>query len=189
MLLPSRKLLFIHIPKCAGTSVEVYFAGGDWADIDPVNKHLTALEAREFYGRELFEQCFKFSVVRNPWARLLSFFNLVRKAQPKIEFDPWIRRVCSPEGLTFERIPVHRTMCEYVCGPRGELLVDFVAKQETLSDDFQTILSRLGQKEDVLHHAMVGQYDRNYRKWYTPETRDMVAERFRDDVERFGYNY
>jgi hypothetical protein len=32
-------------------------------------------------------------------------------------------------------------------------------------------------------------YDRNYRKWYTPVTRDLVGQRFREDVERFGYDY
>lgn len=189
MLLLDKKLLFIHIPKCAGTSIEVFFAGRDWTDINARTKHLTAREALKQYGRQAWETCFTFSVVRNPWARFLSFFNLVRTAEPNVVFDDWIRRVCSRRGLRFRGVTVHRSMTEYLAGPDGKVMVEFVGKVETLAEDFRTIVERAGGAPAELPRVMVGQYDRDYRKWYTPETRDLVAERFREDIETFGYDY
>lgn len=190
MLLLDKKLLFIHIPKCAGTSIEVFFTGRDWTEINPRTKHLTAQEAVRTYGREVWDQCFTFSVVRNPWGRLLSFFNLVRTAEPKVVFDDWIRQVCSPQGLDFMGVPVHLSMTEYLSGPDGKLMVEFVGKFESLSEDFRVIAERAGCSSGELPRHMVSpKYDRNYRKWYTPVTRDLVGQRFREDVERFGYDY
>lgn len=189
MLLSDRKLIFIHIPKCAGTSIEIFFTGRDWVDIEPETKHFTAQQTRNFYGREVWDEYFTFSVVRNPWARFLSFFHLIRVAEPDVVFDQWIRQVCAPEGLHFRGAPVHRSMWEYVCGPDRELMVDFVAKVESLQQDFRIIVERAGGGASELPRAMVGQYNHDYRSWYTPETRDLVATRFHEDVERFGYAY
>jgi sulfotransferase famil protein len=189
MLLPDRKLGFIHIPKCAGTSIEIFFAGRDWVDIDARTKHITAQKAREIYGPEVWDEYFTFSVVRNPWARFLSFFNLVRTAEPDIIFDDWIRSVCSHDGLNFRGLPIHRSMWEYLSGPDGELMVDFVAKVESLEKDFRIIVDRVGGSGGELPRAMVGRYDHDYRRSYAPETRDLVAARFREDIERFDYDY
>ena len=190
MLLLDKKLLFIHIPKCAGSSIELFFAGRDWTEINAKTKHLTAREAVKLYGQETWDKCFTFSVVRNPWARFLSFFNLVRSAEPDAVFDDWIRQVCSRKGLRFRGVPVHLSMCDYLAGLDGTVIVDFVAKFEKLAEDFQTIAQKAGDDRRMLPHIMkAGAYERDYRKWYTPETRDLIGERFREDLERFGYEY
>lgn len=189
MLLLDKKLLFIHIPKCAGTSIEVFFAGRDWSEINGRTKHLTAQEAVKHYGQETWDQCFTFSIVRNPWARFLSFFNLAKVAQPKLEFDKWIRRVCDKMGYNFAGVRVNRSMAEYLTDKDGRIMVDFVGRVESLQDDFRTIVGRAGGDPGELPHTMAVKYDHDYRRWYTPETRDLVARRFKDDVELFKYDY
>lgn len=190
MFLLNKRLLFIHIPKCAGTSVEFFFTGKDGTE--GALKHATAQESRtaiDGISPDIWPRLFKFSVVRNPWARFLSFFHLVRNAQPDIVFDDWIRAVCSPEGLVFQGLPVQRSMTEYLCAPDGTMLMDFVGKVESLEADFPVIVQRARMAAGPLPRAMVMKYDRDYRKWYTSETRDLVGARFREDIERFGYDY
>jgi hypothetical protein len=194
MMLLDKKVLFIHIPKCAGTSIEVFFAGKDWSEISPRTKHLTAREALKRYGRDIWDACFKFSIVRNPWARYLSYFNflrqrdLLRRGKSRLQFEPWIRRVCR-WGLRDSGIRVERSMSEYLVGRDGELMVDFVGRVENLGEDFRTIVERVGVPPGPLRREMATQYDRDYRKWYTPELRDVVGERYREDIERFGYDF
>ncbi|MDQ0316195.1 sulfotransferase family 2 domain-containing protein [Amorphus orientalis] len=65
------KCIFIHIPRCGGTSVETLMAGGDWWDLSPETKHLTARQAKSLYS-EHWDDYFKFSIVRNPFARMIS---------------------------------------------------------------------------------------------------------------------
>jgi hypothetical protein len=71
-------------------------------------KHLSALQIRYVLGEEEFDRCIKFSVVRNPWSRMLSryFFTHVdaepipekkrrrhtRRAFHNLDFESWLIR-------------------------------------------------------------------------------------------------
>jgi hypothetical protein len=89
-----QRMLFVHIPKTAGTSVEALLGLlGDWR-LENLHtgfgliqspallrcqfgsnflQHLTLAELRQVFGAEL-QGCTPFTVVRHPWARLLSSF-------------------------------------------------------------------------------------------------------------------
>ena len=71
MICHKSKVIFIHIPRTAGTSVEKAFVGKDWFNIDVSTKHIYASTARDYYA-EFWDEYFKFSIVRNPWDRMLS---------------------------------------------------------------------------------------------------------------------
>tara|TARA_R110002110_G_scaffold181575_1_gene387989 strand:- start:78 stop:785 length:708 start_codon:yes stop_codon:yes gene_type:complete len=64
-----KKLIFIHIPKCAGTSV------GNMLDLklhDGCQHHMGASSSRE--GCDFWHDYTKFAIVRNPWEAALSHF-------------------------------------------------------------------------------------------------------------------
>jgi hypothetical protein len=92
-----RKVIFVHVPKCAGQSVELLFVkdqGLTWEERAPLllrrNRdedmgphRLAHLYAEEYYGRGHiskadFDAYFKFAFVRNPLARILSEMNYRR---------------------------------------------------------------------------------------------------------------
>jgi hypothetical protein len=68
------RCIFIHIPRCAGTSIETWIVGCDWWDVEPRTKHLTASQARKLYGA-CWDRYFKFSIVRDPVSRMISCLN------------------------------------------------------------------------------------------------------------------
>ena len=182
------KLIFIHIPKCAGTSMEVFLTGHDAADSEQKDhKHITARRARRLYGATLWGEYFTFSFVRNPWGRMVSWFNYLRVLEPTMEFEPWIRKVCRPWGLGYKLLPIHRSMSDYLVDRSGEVMVDYVGRFESLEEDFARMLDRAGVTAGELPKVEMGRYDSHYREWYTQETGDLVGRRFRNDVERFGY--
>jgi hypothetical protein len=75
MICHRNKLIFIHLPKCAGTSIEVAFTGGSWGQGElHREQHLTAVEAQELYGDDIFDSYFKFTIVRNPWDLLIAYY-------------------------------------------------------------------------------------------------------------------
>jgi hypothetical protein len=65
------KCIFIHIPRTAGTSIEKWITGADQWLLDPREKHLTALEAKEYYST-YWHKYWKFSIIRQPRDRFLS---------------------------------------------------------------------------------------------------------------------
>jgi hypothetical protein len=192
VILRDHKVIFIHVPKCAGTTVTVSICGTDWDEVDPATKHFTARETRRRYGRDLWDSSFRFSVVRNPLDRMVSLFVMLHLVKPELEFEPFIRQVCSPQGLWLvkgrQSVAMHRTACQYLCDEDGSLMVDFVARQENMAEDFEEIIRRSGVGHRVLLHAMKGDYQRDRDYWYSPETRRLVLEHFAEDFLRFGYD-
>lgn len=93
----SRKFVFIHIPKSAGTTVTSYFAefstcrdieiGGTLLgeQLQPyflqrygLGKHSTITEADQAMSGTLKDNFFSFSFVRNPYERVISSFKFLR---------------------------------------------------------------------------------------------------------------
>lgn len=74
-----KKCIFIHIPKCAGTSIEQFIKDHGRNDLQFIGlyqnrslHHLTAIELKIIIKEQIFHHYYKFSVVRNPYDRLLS---------------------------------------------------------------------------------------------------------------------
>lgn len=73
MICLDKKVLFIHIPKCGGTHIEAGITPGvDWHARG--EKHLSLKQSVQAYGEAAVRDCFRFSVVRNPFARVVSAY-------------------------------------------------------------------------------------------------------------------
>ena len=65
--------------------------------------------------------------------------------------------------------------------------MDFVGRFETLEQDYAAVAARLGVQPDLPHANRTVHED--YRTYYTPETAEIVRQRFSRDVETFGYEF
>ena len=72
MILEKPKLLFIHIPRTGGSSIENFFNFCPCAPMNKKESQYSTLEESKEYCK--IENYFKFTIVRNPWDRLLSWF-------------------------------------------------------------------------------------------------------------------
>lgn len=109
----SRKFIFIHLHKCAGTSIEVALSRTlQWNDIligstkegeamqdsyiklFGLRKHSTAREVKEVVGDEIWNEFFKFGTVRNPYALAVSQYTYslqhLLAATQRLKMKPWI---------------------------------------------------------------------------------------------------
>ena len=96
VILEDEKVVFVHIPKCGGTSVSAcldgvarwndIFVGGtelgeylnrSWAVRFHLRKHSTPAELRASLGNSNYEGYKKFILVRNPIDRFLSAYNFM----------------------------------------------------------------------------------------------------------------
>lgn len=229
MISAEHQALFVHIPKCAGQSIEHFFLrslGLDWArrgelllgpNGDPKQgpprlAHMTADEyvKLSYLDSEKFQQYFKFSFVRNPWARLVSEYR----------YQPYYVQVYDFKTFVFKKMPkpgwsdAYRHVMpqlDYLVGDDGRLLVDFVGKYENLRSDFATVCQSLGiadgrlpdvnrtnvDKKRMTRHRLHGMVrgrfkifdSHDYRSYYDSETRDYVAALYAGDIKAFSYDF
>lgn len=79
-----------------------------------------------------------------------------------------------------------RSQKPMLVGPAGGYLTNFVGRFESLTKDFERVRERLGPLE--LPHANPTTRV-SHREAYDARLREMVAERYAEDVEDFGYEF
>ena len=207
-----RKLIFIHIPKCAGSSIETYFGARpfDWqtADYDKLTgwcpkrgihlQHATAGQLLDLglVDPGIWGEYFKLSVVRNPWDRALSGFLWMKKFTAKDgsfedylngsgEFGEWLD---SPTSDRFrgEHILPQSDFLKI----RGNVAVDYVARFETLRRDMKQVCRRLGMQWRPLPHEKRGAHPySHYSRFYTDEYKKLVEQFYGKDIATFNYSF
>jgi hypothetical protein len=155
-------------------------------------QHLSLQELVALHAPGALAGYFSFSVVRNPWDRMVSIYrrtdpHLLEHARGlgielgNLPFDEFLARVA---GVT------HAHLAEqsgFVCDDAGRLLVDFVARFETLAGDFEAVCRRL--RIDVALPRLNTSQHEDYRSYYDERTRAVVAERYARDIAAFDYAF
>jgi hypothetical protein len=154
----------------------------------------------------VYHKYFKFTFVRNPWDRLLScYMSKVVQERFAWSFKSY-SNVAFREDMSFEefaevvcRIPdeeanphfcsQHIFMCSR--GSRKDILADFVGRFENLEEDFAFVTKRIGIDARLPHAADTASIrsSRSYRDFYDEKLAEMVGERYREDIEIFGYSF
>jgi sulfotransferase famil protein len=192
MLLSLRhRFIFIHIYKAAGTSVTHAlrpFTRESWFRRRAVPKlpdHITAAELREAIGA-VFDECFKFTFVRNPWDWQVSLYHYMKQNR-KHPQHALIESMTFPDYIRWRVREDKHLQKEFVTDAAGNVIVDFIGRFENLENDFAEACRRIGIAARLTHRNPSRHDD--YRTYYDEETRALVAEHFREDVEMFGYTF
>ena len=129
---------------------------------------------------------FTFSAVRNPFDRLISAWRyLPRLRALSLEDVLQDLPMC---GHDYRHITMTQT--EMLIDPKsGKILVDDLIRYESLQQDFDRICDRLGKPRQILSRLLPGDRILDYRRYFSRNVRALVEERFREDLENFGYSF
>lgn len=218
-----RRIIFVAIPKTGTNSIRHQIVRKDAAymiDMPHLNIRqirsglvmyfwLTAMGCNESYpsdpervrehgeaveeGERFYESCFKFSSVRNPWARVASLYSRREGLQlsDELDFDGFCKglRYASDTCIFPTR---HACQIDWLLGEDGEIAVDHVMRLEELSEGIARVKELSGGRA-AFHPLHLNDNPaspaRSYRDFYGPEARDHVAKVFRRDIEAFGYSF
>jgi len=219
------RCIFIHIPKCAGTSIEAALGhleghsgrgGQDHRSlrmIEPLGPRQLAYalrspgNVRELVRRlryrylpqtnprnkltvtpEQYASYFKFTVVRNPWARAYSWYRNVMADQvhqrtlgvePGIPLRHFLRRFLGRGML--------RPQTYWIRDFQGRIPMDFIGRFEKLQEHWREICRRIGIEPPELPHLVRTGGD--YREAYDEESRELVASFYSEEIALFGYTF
>lgn len=202
------RVLFVHVPKTGGSTIDAMFDTEvvDARRVPGCQRHATMVKLLRTEA-ELGDY-WSFGFVRNPWARMVSWWSMVSgvfekidagvpQAIAKIENHPkaWL-----PEGEyrdDFDRFVLEGTdKIAKVGRPQAKTLrrkdgslVDFVGRTENFDEDYNTVRERLGLAPIEAAPRRNKSSHGDYRDYYNDATRKKVAEVFAADIEAFGYTF
>jgi hypothetical protein len=194
------KCIFVHIPRCGGTSIEHWLCGGDWWSIDDKTKHLLASQAKEIYA-EHWNKYFKFAFVRHPVPRTISclyfadHFGLKYEVDKKtISFSGYHERFGRAVVLEHDYRFHQRAALLRNCHTRGSVYgniideeVDFIGTTENINEDIKLIQKAIGNREPFQMHAAMSESRINIQD-LTQENIMYIEDVYRNDMVRFGFN-
>ena len=199
------KFIFVHVPKNGGRSVK-----RSLATIRGNRKHWMAVSNHEtlggFYdnfktranwrdkilGRNPSSQYFRFAFVRNPWDRMSSLYHFLteRRARDEVHavrsFKHFLQQM--REGVPWiQNLHSTRSQLEYLTLEDNRVCLDYLGHFEFLEDDFAAISEAFGCPLTLSHVNRSVNSQVDYRTRYDAEMIEIVASRFAEEIDRFGY--
>jgi hypothetical protein len=146
-------------------------------------------EKRLERGREQFDSYFKFGFVRNPWDRVVSLYERKEALElhRKMSFEDFVDWIQYSSATCVHSSP-HRYQLDWFVDPNGTVLADFIGRFERLERDWKIVANKLGVSEN-LPHSRPNPRERHYTEYYNSKTRAIIAQKFKVDIEHFGYQF
>lgn len=153
---------------------------------DTPTGHLSVKQIRPAVGEEMFNQYFKFSFVRNPFDRFVSYCSFMTRgtdafsARPK-EFMKHVLTVLKPEKHL-----LYMPQSDFLVDHEGKLAMDFVGRTESMQDSYNEICKRVGIPSAQLGVINSSQH-KPYMEYYDEEIYSLVARQYSKDLNMFDY--
>lgn len=180
LVIDSHKLIFIHIPKNAGSSIREALKSFEGYDCG-LHEHATARQVRDAMGTRKYNDYFKFCVVRNPWAWIASmyFYLKARKSDTvdNVDFPTYVRKRCT-YNLDLQ--------VDYI-SYQNHIIVDKILHFESINEDFINVMKQMGITATLPRINCSPTSD--YSQLYDEELSKMVAQSHTKDLEMFKYTF
>lgn len=155
-----------------------------------LNPHASAQQIKSVLGDEKYKQLFKFVFVRNPWDFEVSLYKYTcwRKLHPLHDL---VKSMSFEEYLKWRFKQGKGLQQRFFTDENGNILVDFLGKFESLQSDYDKICDILNipQKELPFLNKSKNRKEKDYRTYYNEETKNLIYENLKEDIELFGYHF
>lgn len=188
--------IFIHIPKCAGNSVQQGLFG------DILFGHQTIRQYQVALSRSDYNKAWKFTVTRNPWKRIASAWRFMKKGGINDRDKKYFEETLS-DYSTFDEFVndwlVHQDLRRCGCAhfkPQmhyieefgGKVRLDHVGRLLHLRNDYSLMRERLGGGELGFYNQTDDEAVDYEQLYANKETYDNVARIYADDIKKLGYS-
>ena len=210
---PGRGYVFVHIPKTGGTAMALALEARAMKDdiligdtpkarrrrrrIDAAQargrvwKHSTLADIDGLFTCDEIAALFAFTMVRNPWDRVVSYFHWLRAQSfdhpavataKALDFEGFLRDDAMQAALSAH--PAAR----YMTRSDGVEQAQAYIRLEHFAEDAGPLFAHLGFRFD-LPRANASARARDWRPFYSDDTAAIVARVCAADIARFGYGF
>jgi hypothetical protein len=205
---PARRVLFVHVQKTGGSTVEQVLKDSlpDAVDVRGLPGDRHARLAAVLRAHPDYRDHWTFGFVRNPWARLWSWYSMIQRRQRTAErgnervrqriarskfwtavleetpdFESFV--MSGPDRFPRLRVP----QVDYLRA--GDRTADFIGRTESFEADLAHACGHIGiPVPPAVPRSNSGPGD-DWRAQFTPAMRQRVADLYAADLEAFGYEF
>lgn len=214
-ILHNKKLIFVHIPKTGGTSIEnaldiqthqEFFGFQRCGEcmpeilekfsIEERNKikyttpqHLTALQLKTIFGDTTFNKYQKFTIVRNPYDRLVSEYCYIKQTVNKhficyknLDFAQFVVKC-----LNLPNMARHALFDNHFT-PQSKFIEPFKPNKKFIVFKFEEIAKVFEWLSVESVHLRQSDDRKPWQEYYTPELMQMVYNFYKEDFDNFNYS-
>lgn len=209
-----RRFVFVHIPKTGGTGLSLALEARAMKDDILIGdtpkaarrrgrlkdvrtrgrlwKHSTLADIDGLLDTGDLDGMFVFTLVRNPWDRMVSYYHWLRDqtfAHPHIDLA---RRLDFRAFLYDDAISdafAADSYARYVTDARGRERCDAFVRLEHLESDLAPVEAHLGFRLDGVPHVNASRRKAGHAEYYDSDLARHVETLCRHDSERFGYTF
>ena len=173
-----KPFIFIHIPKTGGTSISHALRDHP----HPIIHRHSSIS--DFQKRLDISEYYKFSCIRNPWDRIVSWYGFdQREALYRKSFKDFVSFI--EREFKAERPGQFQSQLNFL---KGKMEMDFIMRYENIQDDFHKVCKEIGIEHKSL--PKMNWSDRShYRVYYDRQTRKIIEDLYREDIVHFEYSF
>jgi hypothetical protein len=204
------KLIFFHIPKNAGTSVssallknesyyypwvitskilrkfkktDNFFFDNFQQKIHLFSSHETVKKIEEDISAEIFDNFFKFAVVRNPYSRFVSRYNYLKLTNnlKEYNFNEFLKNHVKKSLITDKQY-------KFLLNKNKKIGVDKILKFENINEEIFQLSKKINLNPAKFKQLNASTKD-NYRDYYDDNTKKIVEDFCKEDLEFFNYSF
>jgi hypothetical protein len=203
----NKKAIYLHIGKAAGTSIEKMMSP-EKHDAMVADRHLmfgydkeeglylqhaSAETTRRLVGEAVFRQYYKFTIVRNPYSRMLSVYHYLidQHKQQFGSFQAYIEALPGIVDSPQTQKGSHHIPQTFYTHIDGEFICDYVGKFEELPVSIEPVRVQLDMENSLQKHNARRSQNWSRRPvayYYTSSMRQIMQEIYADDFACFDYS-
>ncbi|WP_299680945.1 sulfotransferase family 2 domain-containing protein [uncultured Dokdonia sp.] len=189
IIIKKKKTIFIHIHRTGGSSMISLLKKALPNQVDIIAQHGNA-STMEGKLLQKYPDYFIFSMVRNPWDRILSWYSLVHKfdvqdiATERLRFEEYMISIAQDDGndsFLFNQL-------DYFENAIHTIQDITIYRYEHYENEVQKIAKQLD-----IHIQEIPRVNntkaKKYSDYYTEKSKALVAEKCARDIDYFGYSF
>jgi hypothetical protein len=202
MISTEKKLIFLHIPKTGGASVQTElnnYCNGSDKDMYVKYFHGHHIPFSELKNRmykdnqnKIFDEYNKICIVRNPWDWHVSWYHYLKQTPPyssgyineynlcnNKSFNDYIKWLCDVKKTSKGKPELN--MLDWVVNENGDIIPNDIIKYETLNEDLIKYGLNIPHINKSIH--------KGFKTYYNDETIELVRDKHKLDIEHFKYEF
>lgn len=210
----ARNYVFVHIPKTGGTSLALALESKAAKDDILIGdtpkarrrrkrqkalkaagrlwKHATLADIDGLVTPEDLASMFVFTIVRNPWDRMVSYYHWLRDQSfdhpavtlaKVLDFPGFLADPATAESFRANPFRAH------VTDATGAERCDLYLRFEDMAPGLAEIEARLGLRLPPLPHVNRSKRSRDWRSYYSDRDAERLADICARDIADFGYRF